>query len=100
MMNSASLNRLGNIKTMIDNIQDDLHGGIDNRFATGAADSEHWFAVLRHNCRRHTGKRAFFWGHQIWRGTNLSALISDTWHCIKVSQLIIQQISTAIYHDC
>ena len=100
MMNPACFNRLGDIKAMVYDIQNDLHSGIDNCLATRATDSEYRLTVSRHDGRRHTGQWTLFWRHQIRRSPNLASLICDAWHCIKISQLVIQQVSTTINHNC
>ncbi len=92
MVNSSSLNGLGNIKTMINHVQYHLHGGIDDGLATRAAHSEERLSVMRDDGWRHARERPLFRSNQVWRGANLTPQIRYPRHCIEIAELIVQQV--------
>ena len=89
MVNSSRLYRLSNIETMVYDIQNELHRGVDDGFAAGAAYSKHRLSVLGDNSWCHAGQGSLLWCNKIGRSTNLAPAISDTWHSIEVAQLVV-----------
>ena len=99
VVDAPGVHRFLGVHSVIHDIQDGLHHGVDDRPTAGRAGDHEEFPVLRHDGGRHARQHPLVAFGEVRVGADEAAFVGEAGGGVEVTHLVVQQEAAAGDHD-